>query len=185
MRCDTFAASHSTSLPCRTHAHSSHAVAVIGEVCSAATVAAAGVSTSSKLPLISPAATSPALSGNDYFFRTVPSDKFQGKAAADLLTGRGYRNIAIVYEDAAYGYGLAFNFIAAFTKGGCSVWWHRFDTRVVRSNVECATNYSCIGCRNQSCDVNQPADQRACLCLWCCGVLCVCRGRQRACCADV
>lgn len=93
------------------------AVAVVGEICSAATVAAAGVSTNSKMPLISPAATSPALSGADFFFRTVPSDKFQGQAAADLLLKKGYRNVALVYEDAAYGYGLAFNFIAAFTKG--------------------------------------------------------------------
>jgi ABC-type branched-subunit amino acid transport system substrate-binding protein len=51
------------------------AVAVVGEVCSAATVAAAGVSTTAKMPLISPAATSPALSGEDFFFRTVPSDR--------------------------------------------------------------------------------------------------------------
>jgi branched-chain amino acid transport system substrate-binding protein len=93
------------------------AVAVVGEVCSAATVAAAGVSSSSKIPLISPAATSPALSGEDLFFRTVPSDRFQGQAAANLLIRKGYRNVAMVYEDAAYGYGLAFNFMASFTKG--------------------------------------------------------------------
>lgn len=93
------------------------AVAVVGELCSAATVAAAGVSAGNKLPLISPAATSPALSGADFFFRTVPSDRFQGQAAANLLYKRGYRNVAVVYEDAAYGYGLAFHFIASFTKG--------------------------------------------------------------------
>jgi ABC-type branched-subunit amino acid transport system substrate-binding protein len=45
------------------------------------------------------------------------NDRFQGQAAARLLIGKGYRNVAMVYEDAAYGYGLAFNFIAAFTKG--------------------------------------------------------------------
>lgn len=80
------------------------------------------MSTSSKLPLISPAATSPALSGEDFFFRTVPSDRFQGQAAANLLIKKGYRNVAMVYEDAAYGYGLAFNFMAAFTKGVCRRW---------------------------------------------------------------
>lgn len=94
------------------------AVAVVGEICSAATVAAAGVSANNNLPLISPAATSPSLSDyKDMFFRTVPSDKFQGQAAANLLIKKGYRNVAMVYEDAAYGYGLAFNFIASFTKG--------------------------------------------------------------------
>jgi ABC-type branched-subunit amino acid transport system substrate-binding protein len=88
----------------------------VGEVCSAATVAAAGVASTAQIPLISPAATSPSLSDKDMFFRTVPSDKFQGQAGADLAHKKGFRNVAMVYEDAAYGWGLAFNFIAAFTK---------------------------------------------------------------------
>lgn len=112
---------------------------MVGEICSAATVAAAGVATSSSLPLISPAATSPALSGKDMFFRTVPSDKFQGQAAANLLIKKGYRNVAMVYEDAAYGYGLAFNFIAAFTKGTR----HPFAGLVLRCSCSVYARMAC------------------------------------------
>lgn len=50
---------------------SSCAVGVIGEVCSGASVAAAGVANAKKIPVISPASTSPSLSQPDFFFRTV------------------------------------------------------------------------------------------------------------------
>jgi hypothetical protein len=50
-------------------------VAVIGEICSAASVAAGGVANEFKIPLISPASSSPQLTGIDYFYRTVPSDR--------------------------------------------------------------------------------------------------------------
>jgi hypothetical protein len=49
------------------------AVAVLGEVCSGASVAAAGVSNAKKLPIISPSSTSPSLSQPDFFFRVVSS----------------------------------------------------------------------------------------------------------------
>jgi ABC-type branched-subunit amino acid transport system substrate-binding protein len=52
----------------------------------------------------------------------VPSDRYQGVAAANLVYRNGSRNVGLVYEDAAYGYGLAFNFIAGFTNGG--IFWH-------------------------------------------------------------
>jgi hypothetical protein len=47
----------------------------------------------------------------------VPSDRFQGVTAATLVRSSGINTTAVVYEDSAYGYGLAFNFIAGFTKG--------------------------------------------------------------------
>lgn len=47
------------------------AVAVMGEVCSGASVAAAGVANDKQIPMISPASTSASLSQKDYFFRTV------------------------------------------------------------------------------------------------------------------
>lgn len=47
----------------------------------------------------------------------MPSDRFQGVAAANLVAREGVRDVAVVYEDNTYGYGLAFNFIAGFTKG--------------------------------------------------------------------
>ncbi|KAF6254600.1 periplasmic binding protein-like I [Scenedesmus sp. NREL 46B-D3] len=97
------------------------AVGVIGEVCSGASVAAAGVADSRRVPLVSPASTSPSLSRADYFLRTVPSDRYQGVAAASLVYRQGGRNVGLVYDDSVYGYGLAFNFIAGFTSAGGSV----------------------------------------------------------------
>jgi ABC-type branched-subunit amino acid transport system substrate-binding protein len=47
----------------------------------------------------------------------VPSDRYQGVTAANLVHKSGANTTAVVYEDSAYGYGLAFNFIAGFTKG--------------------------------------------------------------------
>ncbi|KAF6234464.1 periplasmic binding protein-like I [Scenedesmus sp. NREL 46B-D3] len=94
------------------------AVGVIGDICSRASVAAAGVANKRQIPVISPASTSPSLSAPDFFFRTVPSDRFQGVAAAHLVRSSGANVTALVYEDDAYGYGLAFSFIAGFTKDG-------------------------------------------------------------------
>lgn len=45
----------------------------------------------------------------------MPSDRYQGMAAADLIVRNGGRNVGVIYEDSPYGYGLAFSFIAAFT----------------------------------------------------------------------
>lgn len=97
------------------------AVAVIGEICSAATVAAAGVAAAKEVPLISPASSSPQLTNMPFFFRTVPSDRYQGAAAAEFALKKGLKTIGMVYEDASYGYGLAFNFIATFTRDGGSI----------------------------------------------------------------
>ena len=52
-------------------------------------------------------------------FRTVPSDKFQGVALANLVLDQGGKNTFLVQEDAAYGNGLAYSFTAAYTAGEC------------------------------------------------------------------
>ncbi|HYY48580.1 MAG TPA: ABC transporter substrate-binding protein, partial [Thermoplasmata archaeon] len=64
------------------------------------------------VPMVSPSATSPALSNltltGGYFFRTAPSDALQGVVAADYLYGNlSYRYIAIIARDDSYGRGLA------------------------------------------------------------------------------
>eukprot|EP00775_Hariotina_reticulata_P002011 gene2011-2333_t len=97
------------------------AVALIGEICSGASVAAAEVANKRKVPMISPASTSSALSQTDLFYRTVPSDKSQGGAAAKLLYQKGARNVGLVYEDTPYGYYLGANFLDGFTKAGGNV----------------------------------------------------------------
>ena len=79
-------------------------VAVIGEICSGASLAALPLANQYKIPLISPGSTSPELSiQNDYFFRTVPPDSLQGRYAANLMYERNYRKLAILYSNEDYG----------------------------------------------------------------------------------
>ena len=72
--------------------------------------------------MISPSATSPALStaeDDGLFFRTSPSDARQGEVMADILTGKGIMNVAVTYTNNDYGKGLADSFAASFAaKGG-------------------------------------------------------------------
>lgn len=79
-------------------------VAVIGEVCSGASIAALEVANKYKVPMISAGSTSPDLSiADDYFFRTIPSDALQGKYAADLIYRKGFKKLAIIYTNEQYG----------------------------------------------------------------------------------
>lgn len=78
--------------------------AIIGEGCSSATIAAIPAANNAKIPIISPSASSTALSiPNDYFFRVVPSDIYQGSFMAQAIYDRGIRNVAIFYTNEPYG----------------------------------------------------------------------------------
>ncbi|MCP4694507.1 MAG: ABC transporter substrate-binding protein [Desulfobacterales bacterium] len=97
-------------------------VALVGPLCSGATIAAA---TQAAIPagvtLVSPASTSPAitaLNDADLVFRTAPSDLYQGGVMARLLLAKGIKNIAITYVDNDYGRGLAGALSDAFTAAG-------------------------------------------------------------------
>lgn len=79
-------------------------VAIIGEGCSSATVAALPAANNAKIPLISPSASSTVLSiPNDYFFRVVPPDTFQGSFMARTIYDQGIRNVAVFYTNEPYG----------------------------------------------------------------------------------
>lgn len=81
--------------------------AIVGEVCSGATLAAAPIAESKGVVLISASSTSPKLSDSgDYVFRVVPSDALQGAFAANLLYQRGHRKIAVLYGNEEYGVGF-------------------------------------------------------------------------------
>ena len=97
--------------------------AINGATCSGATTAVLNnVAVANGVVMISPSATSPALStiaDNDLFFRTAPSDARQGEVMAKVLVGRGYSEVAVTYTNNDYGKGLADSFKAAFiAKGG-------------------------------------------------------------------
>jgi len=82
-------------------------VAIIGEGCSSASIAALPAANNAKIPMISPSASSPALSiPNDYFFRVVPPDNVQGAFMAQTIFDKGIRNVAVLYTNEPYGSGM-------------------------------------------------------------------------------
>ncbi len=85
--------------------------AIVGpNASSAALPVAQSVSGALDIPTISPSATSPRLTDvqdSDYFFRTALSDAFQGPVLADLVHDRGFANVGLIYQEDAYGQGLA------------------------------------------------------------------------------
>ncbi len=84
---------------------------LIGGDCSGVTGAIlANVAIPNGMVMISPSATSPALStveDNGLFFRTAPSDAREGQVMADVLVDRGIKSIALTYTNNDYGKGLA------------------------------------------------------------------------------
>ena len=97
---------------------SDNVVAIMGADCSGVTTAIANnVAVPNGVVMVSPSATSPALSTIDdkgYFFRTAPSDARQGQVLADILSARGIKDIAVTYTNNDYGKGLADSFSNAF-----------------------------------------------------------------------
>lgn len=99
--------------------------AIMGAMCSGATTAALqNVALPKGVVMISPSATSPALStleDNGLFFRTSPSDARQGQVIAGLLKDKGVKTIALTYTNNDYGKGLADSIINNFKKVGGKV----------------------------------------------------------------
>src|SRR5262245_1253715 len=105
--------------------NSEKVTALVGPLCSGETIAAAN---SAAIPggvvIVSPAATSPALTtldDKDLVFRTTPSDAYSGEVLAHLLKQKGHDNIAITYVNNDYGKGFADALEAALTKEGGKV----------------------------------------------------------------
>lgn len=97
--------------------------AMVGADCSGVTGAILqNVARPNGIGMISPSATSPALStaeDDGLFFRTAPSDARQGEIMADILSGKGIMKVAVTYTNNDYGKGLADSFAAAYAaKGG-------------------------------------------------------------------
>jgi len=99
--------------------------AINGATCSGATTAVLNnVALPNGVVMISPSATSPALStveDNGLFFRTAPSDARQGEIMAKVLGNRGVTSVAVTHTNNDYGKGLADSFQAAFEASGGSV----------------------------------------------------------------
>ncbi len=73
------------------------------------------------VPMISPCSTSPLLAKPDIIFRMIGPDVRRGKAVAELIWHDGYRKVAVIYRDDAFGRGLAEAFKKFFTEKGGKV----------------------------------------------------------------
>ena len=97
-------------------------VGIMGADCSGVTIAVANnVAVPNGIPMVSPSATSPALStisDNGYFFRTAPSDARQGQLLAEITMSRGIKSVAVTYVNSDYGKGLSDSFVNAFKNLG-------------------------------------------------------------------
>ncbi|MEE8422241.1 MAG: ABC transporter substrate-binding protein [Dehalococcoidia bacterium] len=92
--------------------------AIVGPLASSVALAVSeSVTADARIPVISPSATSPALStapDNGYLFRSTISDAAQGVVLAQLATDEGFDNVAVLFLNDAYGQGLAEAFENAF-----------------------------------------------------------------------
>ena len=97
-------------------------VGIMGADCSGVTTAIANnVGIPNGVTMVSPSATSPALTTIDdkgFFFRTAPSDARQGQVLADVLKDKGITKVAVTFTNNDYGKGLAEAFGAAFKATG-------------------------------------------------------------------
>ena len=98
---------------------------IVGAMCSGATIAILqNVAMPNGVVMISPSATSPALStmeDSGLFFRTAPSDARQGVVMTEIIKDRGFSEVAVTYTNNDYGKGLADSFQAAFEEAGGTV----------------------------------------------------------------
>ena len=100
-------------------------VAVIGHLCSSATLAAMPIYVRKGLPTISPTSTNPTIGdvGMGWFFRNCYTDDFQGKYLALHVVPNLLRKnkVAIFYENNDYAIGLKNSFLAGAKSAGVTV----------------------------------------------------------------
>jgi branched-chain amino acid transport system substrate-binding protein len=101
-----------------------HVTAILGEVSSSRTLAAAPVAQSAGIPMISPSATNPQVTKvGDYIFRVCFLDPFQGFVMAKFATNTlKIKNVAILRDiKNDYSVGLAEAFTDSFKKMGGNI----------------------------------------------------------------
>jgi branched-chain amino acid transport system substrate-binding protein len=100
-------------------------VAVIGHLCSSATLAAMPIYVRKGLVAISPTSTNPTIGdvGKGWFFRNCYTDDFQGKYLATYVVPEllGAKKVAIFYENNDYAIGLKDSFVAGAEEAGVTV----------------------------------------------------------------
>ncbi|OED44194.1 hypothetical protein AB833_02220 [Chromatiales bacterium (ex Bugula neritina AB1)] len=99
--------------------------AIMGGLSSGATIASANaVSIPNGVLQVSPTSTSPAMTDmedNDFLFRIVPSDNYQGQVLARMVLEEKLNKVAVAYVNNDYGVGIAATFKAAYESMGGTV----------------------------------------------------------------
>ena len=97
-------------------------VGIIGAMSSSVTIEVANAITrEARLPQISNASTSPAISNlddGDFVFRSTPHDAIQGVVLANSVSEQGMTDVSIIYLENDYGRGLRERFTNAFESLG-------------------------------------------------------------------
>ena len=96
-------------------------VAILGEVASSRSLEAAPICQQSKIPMISPSSTNPAVTqAGDYIFRVCFTDTFQGAALANFASGTlKAKNVAVLTDvKSDYSKGLAKSFKEKYASSG-------------------------------------------------------------------
>jgi branched-chain amino acid transport system substrate-binding protein len=99
-------------------------VAVLGEVASSSSIAAAPICQNSKVPMITPSSTNPEVTKKgDYIFRMCFTDDYQGHSMADYVAKTvGVKTAAILTDvKSDYSQGLGHFFEERFTQAGGKV----------------------------------------------------------------
>jgi len=98
-------------------------VAIIGDNVSGPTVAMVPLADEARVPIISPSASSPKLSGmSRYFFRVYPSDTAEGSFMAEVAaTKLNLKRVSILFINNDFGTGLRDVFSRDFTGRGGSI----------------------------------------------------------------
>ena len=98
---------------------------VVGHVCSGATIAAADIYNNEGVVMVTPSATSPALTDGknyDFIFRTIGRDDQQGPAAAKFILEKlKPKKAAVLHDKQSYGQGIATAVKNDLEKGGVPV----------------------------------------------------------------
>ena len=99
-------------------------VAVVGHVCSSATLAAMPIYVRNGMPVISATSTNPTIGdvGKGWFFRNCYTDDFQGRFLAKYaMTVLGLKKVAVFHENNDYAIGLKDVFVAEAKKLGLGI----------------------------------------------------------------
>ena len=92
---------------------------IVGAVSSPVTLRIAPVAEASRVLLLSPTASDPAITrAGDWVFRNYPSDVLEGASMADFARDAGLDRVAVIAVDHEFGAGLASVFAERFERDG-------------------------------------------------------------------